>query len=177
MTSPAKVPTGAIPAAANSRTALAPSVSDQRRAHGEPVEGASAVSIIPRKGPHSAATLAPETSPQAPGVDLVCVQLSQMIGLDLEDARDADLEREDIAEACGVSVARVNKWAAPSKPDHLPPLQFLPLWVKATKSQRVIDWAAQECGLTVVDADVLRDAELGRKIREAAAAVLAEVAA
>jgi hypothetical protein len=100
-------------------------------------------------------------------VDLVCVQLSQLIGLDLEDVRGRGREREDVAEACGVSLTRINKWAAPSKPDHLPPLQFLPLWVRATQSTRLLEWAAAECGYELADPEQQRDAALGRLVRQA----------
>lgn len=124
--------------------------------------GVRGASNTPRKPVQSADALTPEVSPQAQSIDRVCVQLSELIGLDLIDARGLDLDREDIAAACGVSVARINKWAAPAYTDHLPPVQFLPLWIRATGSYRLVEWVANECDLHIVDTETLRLAELGR---------------
>lgn len=105
--------------------------------------------------------------------DIVTLDTVSAVGRDIKEALAADirecrLSREAIAEELSrlsgrdISPAQLDAYVAQSKTGHRFPAELVALWVKVTRSQRVLALLCEQAGLWCADVAEHELAELGR---------------
>lgn len=99
--------------------------------------------------------------------DTLRLQVIEQLQLTL----DGNDSREVIAERTGFSLRQIGAWTSPSSGKNISLANTVQI-VRATGSLRLLSWAAAACGMHLVNDDVVRDAAVGKKVREAMQALL-----
>lgn len=103
----------------------------------------------------------PRASNSRPDVASIRQKLQELATADL-----AKMDYETAAQLLGISTRQVSVYTAPTSDKNFP-LALVPQWFAVFGKCAPLEWVVARCGLHVVTDATLRDAELGRRVREA----------